>query len=198
MLIFKKEKSNKIFESRIISIVGKDENVKVEYIKELAQYLKRKNKKITIINLNYFDNLEKIKIKNVIINPLNKILLKNNKKIEEIEFDNYLERLKKEFNYIIINNSIETFFELNKISFKKSSKINVLINNNLNDFIYYYNLFKIYKNNLEINLNYFYLIIYKIKNKKIKIKNIIPYFNNLINNKIKINIFDRRYFGINK
>ncbi len=110
-----------------------------------------------------------------------------------------MEQLKKEFNYIIINNSIESFFDINKISLEKSEKINVLINKNIKDLIFFNNLLKIYKKNLKINLNKFNIIIYKTKNKIIKINNIIPYSDNLEkNNNNKIFLCNRRYFGINK
>lgn len=102
---------------------------------------------------------------------------KNN--IEKIE--KYIENIKKQYDYILINHSTESFFELNKKILKKAEKIYFIIEKNIKEILLSKNLLKIYTDIWNINENKIEILINQIKinkiTKKYKNKQIIkiPY-----------------------
>lgn len=190
---FKKEKNK---ENQIISITGDDAIVKAIIAIKLAQKYKRKRRKTLLIDFDILNqkinpilkvkNKEEINlnIENHIINK-NKyfsilsginLLFKINEQISIYEIEKIIEKLEQKYEYIIINTSLECYFEINKKLLEKSNLIYFLIEKNIKEIEKSKNLLKIYWNDFKLKKEKFNIILCRIKKlNKIKILENIPY-----------------------
>ena len=171
----KNNKNKLIKKEKIISIIGTNSLSKLLFI--LNQIKLKQNKKILLIS---FDWLNKELEKNILNNKIeianiNKFFFSKENNKEKIE--KYINTIKKEYDYIFINHSIESFFEINKCILKKAEKIYLIVEENIKEIILANNLLKIYINIWKIKEKN--KITKKYKNKQIKK---IPYKNNLKEN----------------
>lgn len=182
----KNNKNKLIKKEKIISIIGTNSLSKLLFI--LNQIKLKQNKKILLIS---FDWLNKELEKNILNNKIeianiNKFFFSKENNKEKIE--KYINTIKKEYDYIFINHSIESFFEINMATLKKSEKIYFIIEQNIKEIILANNLLKIYINIWKIKEEKIEVIINKIEKNKItkKYKNKqikkIPYKNNIKEN----------------
>lgn len=182
----KNNKNKLIKKEKIISIIGTNSLSKLLFI--LNQIKLKQNKKILLIS---FDWLNKELEKNILNNKIeianiNKFFFSKENNKEKIE--KYINTIKKEYDYIFINHSIESFFEINKCILKKAEKIYLIVEENIKEIILANNLLKIYINIWKIKEEKIEIIVNKIQKNKItkKYKNKqikkIPYKNNLKEN----------------
>lgn len=115
---------------------------------------------------------EKLKDK-IEIEEANKTLFKNNKVITKEEIKQKIKKYKKQYDYIIFNNSSECFFELNKTILEKADKILFVVEKNIKDIRISNNLLKIYEANWKIETKKIEVVLNNIRNSR-KI-DIIPY-----------------------
>ena len=92
-----------------------------------------------------------------------------------------IDKLKKDYDYIIINNNAECYFELNHALMEKAENIYFVIEKNIKDIKISNNLLNIYEKNWNLKLEKIKVILININIRKNKIKNtgieIIPYKN---------------------
>ena len=100
------------------------------------------------------------------------IIFNNNEKISIEELEKTLENLNKIYKYIIINSSLESFFEFTQKIFKKSNNIFFLIEKTIIDIKKSQNLLKIYLKNWQINSEKFEIILNETTKKILNIKGI--------------------------
>ena len=107
------------------------------------------------------------------IEKASKTLFKNNKTITKEELKQKLKQYKKKYDYILVNNSPECFFELNKTILEEADKIIFVIEKNIKDIRISNNLLKIYETNWKIETKKIDIVLNNIRNTR-KI-DIIPY-----------------------
>lgn len=182
----KNNKKNKIIinpkgkKGKIISIIGTNPRSKLLFICKKIKINKKLRKKVILLSFDWINKkIEKeILGKNIEIAQINNIFFSKNN-IEKIE--KYIENIKNQYDYILINHSTETFFELNKKILKKAEKIYFIIEKNIKEILLSKNLLKIYTDIWNINENKIEILINQIKidkiTKKYKNKKVIeiPY-----------------------
>lgn len=189
----KKETTNKT--SKIISITGNNGQAKALLTIKISKKLKRKKSKTLIIdldllNMKIFEILniknkeeKSLKIEDHIVNQ-NKylsllsgknLLFKINEKIHTEEIKKIIEKLKEKYEYIIVNTSLECFFELNKMILEQTDSIYLIIEKNIKELMELKNITKIYWENWKIEKEKFNIILAQKKKMELKILNEIPY-----------------------
>lgn len=189
----KKETTNKT--SKIISITGNNGQAKALLTIKISKKLKRKKSKTLIIDLDLLNmkifeilnikNKEKksLKIEDHRVNQ-NKylsllsgknLLFKINEKIHTEEIKKIIEKLKEKYEYIIVNTSLECFFELNKMILEQTDSIYLIIEKNIKELMELKNITKIYWENWKIEKEKFNIILAQKKKMELKILNEIPY-----------------------
>lgn len=189
----KKENTNKT--SKIISIAGNNGQAKALLTIKISKKLKRKKLKTLIIdldllNMKTFEILniknkeeQSLKIEDHIVNK-NKylsllsgknLLFKINEKIHAEEIKKIIEKLKEKYEYIIVNTSLECFFELNKMILEQTDTIYLVIEKSIKELMELKNITKIYWENWKIEKTKFNIILAQKKNMELKILNEIPY-----------------------
>ena len=217
-------KNKKILNKKIISVIGAGGVGKSSFCTIFAKVIK--NKKILIIDfdilnssINSIFGIKKINQKNNKEN-INKLIKRVNKNIDILcatkilideqykkikkEFSNILDKLKNNYDLIIIDNSSECFFEYTKEILKKSDFILFLVEPNLIELKKSRNLLDIYINKWKIEKEKFNIIFNKININSIDdkiLKTIFSDFNILGKLKININynlIINKNIKNINK
>lgn len=173
-----------IKKSKIISIAGFESTAKTIFIIDLINSIKTKSKKVLLINLNILNQDIEQTFKNNISTKVNikkakDFLFENGEIIGKNRILNKIEKLKKEYDYIIINNNAECYFELNQALMEKANKIYFVIEKNIKDIKISNNLINIYENNWNLKMEKVKIILIKINIRRNKIKNtsieIIPF-----------------------
>lgn len=173
-----------IKKSKIISVAGFESTAKTIFIIDLINSIKIKSKKVLLINLNILNQDIEQTFKNNIstkvkIKKAKDFLFENGEIIGKNRILNKIEKLKKEYDYIIINNNAECYFELNQALMEKANEIYFVIEKNIKDIKISNNLINIYENNWNLNMEKLKIILIKINIRRNKIKNtsieIIPF-----------------------
>ena len=182
--LIKKKTENKT--SKIISIAGFESTAKTIFIIDLINTIKTKEKNVLLINMNILNQDIEQTFKNNIssrvkIKKAKEFLFENGEIIGKEKIINKIEKVRKEYDYIIINNNAECYFELNHALMKKSNQIYFVIEKNVKDIKISNNLLNIYEKNWELKTEKIKVILININIRKNKIKNtgieIIPYKN---------------------
>lgn len=156
-------------QGKVISIAGFGSFFKTRFIIDLTNGIK--NKQVILINMDILDyekedNLKTSLKDNIKIERASKILFHNNKTITKEELAKKINQYKKQYDYIIVNNSAECFFELNKRILNEADKILFVIEKNIKDIKISNNLLKIYENNWKIDTKKIDIVLNNIKNSK--------------------------------
>lgn len=156
-------------QGKVISIAGFGSFFKTRFIIDLTNGIK--NKQVILINMDILDyekedNLKTSLKDNIKIERASKILFHNNKTITKEELAKKINQYKKQYDYIIVNNSAECFFELNKRILNEADKILFVIEKNIKDIKISNNLLKIYENNWKIDTKKIDIVLNNIKNPK--------------------------------
>ena len=156
-------------QGKVISIAGFGSFFKTRFIIDLINGIK--NKQVILINMDILDyekedNLKTSLKDNIKIERASKILFHNNKTITEEELAKKINQYKKQYDYIIVNNSAECFFELNKRILNEADKILFVIEKNIKDIKISNNLLKIYENNWKVDTKKIDIVLNNIKNPK--------------------------------
>ena len=156
-------------QGKVISIAGFGSFFKTIFIIDLINGIK--NKQVILINMDVLDyekedNLKTSLKNNIKIERASKILFHNNKTITKEELAKKINQYKKQYDYIIVNNSAECFFELNKRILNEADKILFVIEKNIKDIKISNNLLKIYENNWKIDTKKIDIVLNNIKNPK--------------------------------
>lgn len=156
-------------QGKVISIAGFGSFFKTRFIIDLINGIK--NKQVILINMDVLDyekedNLKTSLKNNIKIERASKILFHNNKTITKEELAKKINQYKKQYDYIIVNNSAECFFELNKRILNEADKILFVIEKNIKDIKISNNLLKIYENNWKIDTKKIDIVLNNIKNPK--------------------------------
>lgn len=206
-----KEKGNSV---KIISVAGSSGVGKSIFTASFAKCL---NKKILIIDFDFFNNsihtlfgvkkgekeVKKIN-KNIDLVSTEEIYCKNKYKIKIDNIIELINRVKEKYDYILIDTSSEVFFEYTKEIFYKSDCIIFLIDPNLLELKKSINLLKIYKEKWGIENSKFKIVINKVNKNSIDKKlNKNIFFENEIIGEIKYSqkyntLINRNMKDINK
>lgn len=156
-------------QGKVISIAGFGSFFKTRFIIDLINGIK--NKQVILINMDVLDyekedNLKTSLKDNIKVERASKILFHNNKTITKDELAKKINQYKKQYDYIIVNNSAECFFELNKRILNEADKILFVIEKNIKDIKISNNLLKIYENNWKIDTKKIDIVLNNIKNPK--------------------------------
>lgn len=156
-------------QGKVISIAGFGSFFKTRFIIDLINGIK--NKQVILINMDILDyekedNLKTALKDNIKIERASKILFHNNKTITKDELAKKINQYKKQYDYIIVNNSVECFFELNKSILNEADKILFVIEKNIKDIKISNNLLKIYENNWKVDTTKIDIVLNNIKNPK--------------------------------
>lgn len=156
-------------QGKVISIAGFGSFFKTRFIIDLINGIK--NKQVILINMDILDyekeDILKTALKdNIKIERASKILFHNNKTITKDELAKKINQYKKKYDYIIVNNSAECFFELNKSILNEADKILFVIEKNIKDIKISNNLLKIYENNWKVDTTKIDIVLNNIKNPK--------------------------------
>lgn len=156
-------------QGKVISIAGFGSFFKTRFIIDLINGIK--NKQVILINMDILDyekedNLKTALKDNIKIERASKILFHNNKMITKDELAKKINQYKKQYDYIIVNNSAECFFELNKSILNEADKILFVIEKNIKDIKISNNLLKIYENNWKVDTTKIDIVLNNIKNPK--------------------------------
>lgn len=156
-------------QGKVISIAGFGSFFKTRFIIDLINGIK--NKQVILINMDVLDyekedNLKTSLKDNIKIERASKILFHNNKTITKDELAKKINQYKKQYDYIIVNNSAECFFELNKRILNEADKILFVIEKNIKDIKISNNLLKIYENNWKVDTKKIDIVLNNIKNPK--------------------------------
>lgn len=156
-------------QGKVISIAGFGSFFKTRFIIDLINGIK--NKQAILINMDILDyekedNLKTALKDNIKIERASKILFHNNKMITKDELAKKINQYKKQYDYIIVNNSAECFFELNKSILNEADKILFVIEKNIKDIKISNNLLKIYENNWKVDTTKIDIVLNNIKNPK--------------------------------
>lgn len=151
---------------KIITILGETEKQKINLIFSITKLIK--DKKIVILNFDLFhsEQLESKK-NNIEIIDINEILYKEGEQITLGEFIIEIEKLKSNYQYILINNSVENFLDYTKLILNQSKYILFFIHYQKQNIIKQKNILSICINQFHINKNKIYLLIDTIINKNI-------------------------------
>lgn len=141
---------NKIVENinknKIISVSGVNGKIKAILILLIIKKI-NKNKRILIIDMDFLNNY----LKKLLYGKDNIYYLDGRKLISKpYKVENYIDRIEKQFDAIIINTSHESFFDYNKKLVEKSNTNYFLIKNEENEFNKSLFLYNIYINNWKI------------------------------------------------
>lgn len=178
--------------SKIISIAGFESTAKTIFIIDLINSIKTKEKEVLLINMNVLNQDIEQTFKNNIsskvkIKKAKEFLFESGEIIGKEKIINKIEKLKKQYDYIIINNNAECYFELNHALMEKAENIYFVIEKNIKDIKISNNLLNIYEKNWNLKLEKIKVILININIRKNKIKNtnieIIPYKNKEISYK---------------
>lgn len=156
-------------QGKVISIAGFGSFFKARFIIDLINGIK--NKQVILINMDILDyekedNLKTSLKDNIKVERASKILFHNNKTITKDELAKKINQYKKQYDYIIVNNSAECFFELNKSILNEADKILFVIEKNIKDIKISNNLLKIYENNWKVDTTKIDIVLNNIKNPK--------------------------------
>lgn len=156
-------------QGKVISVAGFGSFFKTRFIIDLINGIK--NKQVILINMDILDyekeDILKTALKdNIKIERASKILFHNNKMITKDELAKKINQYKKQYDYIIVNNSAECFFELNKSILNEADKILFVIEKNIKDIKISNNLLKIYENNWKVDTTKIDIVLNNIKNPK--------------------------------
>ncbi len=156
-------------QGKVISIAGFGSFFKTRFIIDLINGIK--NKQVILINMDILDyekedNLKTSLKDNIKIERASKILFHNNKTITQDELAKKINQYKKQYDYIIVNNSAECFFELNKSILNEADKILFVIEKNIKDIKISNHLLKIYENNWKVDTTKIDIVLNNIKNPK--------------------------------
>ena len=156
-------------QGKVISIAGFGSFFKTRFIIDLINGIK--NKQVILINMDILDyekeDILKTALKdNIKIERASKILFHNNKTITKDELAKKINQYKKQYDYIIVNNSAECFFELNKSILNEADKILFVIEKNIKDIKISNNLLKIYENNWKVDTTKIDIVLNNIKDPK--------------------------------
>lgn len=156
-------------QGKVISIAGFGSFFKTRFIIDLINGIK--NKQVILINMDILDyekedNLKTSLKDNIKIERASKILFQNNKTITQDELAKKINQYKKQYDYIIVNNSAECFFELNKSILNEADKILFVIEKNIKDIKISNHLLKIYENNWKVDTTKIDIVLNNIKNPK--------------------------------
>ncbi len=182
--LIKKKTENKT--SKIISIAGFESTAKTIFIIDLINTIKTKEKNVLLINMNILNQDIEQTFKNNIsskvkIKKAKNFLFENGEIIGKNNIIKKIDKLKKDYDYIIINNNAECYFELNHALMEKAENIYFIIEKNIKDIKISNNLLNIYEKNWNLKLEKIKVILININIRKNKIKNtgieIIPYKN---------------------
>ena len=182
--LIKKKTENKT--SKIISIAGFESTAKTIFIIDLINTIKTKEKNVLLINMNILNQDIEQTFKNNIsskvkIKKAKNFLFENGEIIGKNNIIKKIDKLKKDYDYIIINNNAECYFELNHALMEKAENIYFIIEKNIKDIKISNNLLNIYEKNWELKTEKIKVILININIRKNKIKNtgieIIPYKN---------------------
>lgn len=165
----KKEKKKYIY-----SFSGKDSLIKSIFILILSLILKKKNKKVLNIDLDFlnqnintlfgvqkFPNIKNLDFNNILEVNKNIYYLLNLKDVIENNYDKFISKineLKNEYDYIFINLSSINNLMLNKKILEISDYNFFIFNKEKNDILYNNNLLRIYTNEWKIKINKFICI----------------------------------------
>ena len=132
--LIKKKTENKT--SKIISIAGFESTAKTIFIIDLINTIKTKEKNVLLINMNILNQDIEQTFKNNIssrvkIKKAKEFLFENGEIIGKEKIINKIEKVRKEYDYIIINNNAECYFELNHALMEKSNQIYFVIEKNV-------------------------------------------------------------------
>ena len=172
--------------SKIISIAGFESTAKTIFIIDLIKTIKTKEKNVLLINMNILNQDIEQTFKNNIssrvkIKKAKNFLFENGEIIGKNNIIKKIDKLKKDYDYIIINNNAECYFELNHALMEKAENIYFVIEKNIKDIKISNNLLNIYEKNWNLKLEKIKVILININIRKNKIKNtgieIIPYKN---------------------
>lgn len=172
--------------SKIISIAGFESTAKTIFIIDLINTIKTKEKNVLLINMNILNQDIEQTFKNNIsskvkIKKAKNFLFENGEIIGKNNIIKKIDKLKKDYDYIIINNNAECYFELNHALMEKAKNIYFIIEKNIKDIKISNNLLNIYEKNWNLKLEKIKVILININIRKNKIKNtgieIIPYKN---------------------
>lgn len=172
--------------SKIISIAGFESTAKTIFIIDLINTIKTKEKNVLLINMNILNQDIEQTFKNNIsskvkIKKAKNFLFENGEIIGKNNIIKKIDKLKKDYDYIIINNNAECYFELNHALMEKAENIYFIIEKNIKDIKISNNLLNIYEKNWNLKLEKIKVILININIRKNKIKNtgieIIPYKN---------------------
>ena len=172
--------------SKIISIAGFESTAKTIFIIDLINSIKTKEKNVLLINMNILNQDIEQTFKNNIsskvkIKKAKNFLFENGEIIGKNNIIKKIDKLKKDYDYIIINNNAECYFELSHALMEKAENIYFIIEKNIKDIKISNNLLNIYEKNWNLKTEKIKVILINIKIRKNKIKNtdieILPYKN---------------------
>lgn len=138
--------------SKIISIAGFESTAKTIFIIDLIDSIKTKEKNVLLINMNILNQDIEQTFKNNIsskvkIKKAKNFLFENGEIIGKNNIIKKIDKLKKDYDYIIINNNAECYFELNHALMEKAENIYFIIEKNIKDIKISNNLLNIYEKN---------------------------------------------------
>lgn len=181
-ILNKKRDTRKEIRGKIISITGIPSISKTITTIDILNAINNKENKILLINIDILNiEIEKIleKTTQIQIKKAKEILFNNGQKNSIENIENQLRKLKKKFDYIIIVNSTECFFEVNQKILKIADLIFFIIEKNIKNMKISDNILKIYDEHWKISMLKVKIILNKIilKNNNIKktTMELIPY-----------------------
>ena len=189
--------------SKIISIAGFESIAKTIFIIDLINSIKTKEKNVLLINMNILNQDIEQTFKNNIsskvkIKKAKNFLFENGEIIGKNNIIKKIDKLKKDYDYIIINNNAECYFELNHALMEKAENIYFIIEKNIKDIKISNNLLNIYEKNWNLKLEKIKVILININIRKNKIKNtnieILPYKNKTKEISYKKPLMQRRIY----
>ena len=161
--------------SKIISIAGFESTAKTIFIIDLINTIKTKEKNVLLINMNILNQDIEQTFKNNIssrvkIKKAKNFLFENGEIIGKNNIIKKIDKLKKDYDYIIINNNAECYFELNHALMEKAENIYFVIEKNIKDIKISNNLLNIYEKNWNLKLEKIKVKLFHIRIKKYLIK----------------------------
>lgn len=189
--------------SKIISIAGFESTAKTIFIIDLINSIKTKEKNVLLINMNILNQDIEQTFKNNIsskvkIKKAKNFLFENGEIIGKNNIIKKIDKLKKDYDYIIINNNAECYFELNHALMEKAENIYFIIEKNIKDIKISNNLLNIYEKNWNLKTEKIKVILININIRKNKIKNtnieILPYKNKTKEISYKKPLMQRRIY----
>ncbi len=181
-ILNKKRGIRKDIRGKIISITGIPSISKTITTIDILNAITNKENKVLLINIDILNiEIEKIleKSTQIQIKKAKEILFNHGKKNSIENIENQLRKLKKKFDYIIIVNSTECFFEVNQKILEIADLIFFIIEKNIKNMKISDNLLKIYDEHWKICMLKVKIILNQIilKNNNIKktTMELIPY-----------------------